>query len=116
MGYALAAVALLALVAAGAAYESRAPSRTAVPAIELRLAPVRTIQAPKQVKAKQVKAMQVKAKRKAQPKIQQQRKRASARARFSSGRGGAGAAPAPPSPPLRAGEDDSHGDDDGDDD
>jgi hypothetical protein len=107
MGYALAAIALLALVAAGAAYESRAPSRTMVPAIELRLAPVRTIQvqAPTRV---------VKARRKAKPKIQT-RKRASARARFSSGRGGAGAAPAPPSPPLRAGEDNSDRDDDGDD-
>lgn len=104
MGYAFAAVAIIALVSAGAAYESRAPSRTAVPAIELRPAPVqkvRKVQAPKRVKAQQ--------------KPQKKRKRASARARFSSGSGGAGAAPAPPSPPLRAGEDDSDSDDDGDD-
>lgn len=106
MGYVFAALAVIALVAAGAAYESRAPSRTAVPAIELRAAPVqkvRKVQAPKRVKAQQ------------KPKPQKKRKQASARARFSSGSGGAGAAPAPPSPPLRAGEDDADSDDDGDD-
>jgi hypothetical protein len=100
MRFALPAFAIVALIAAGAAYESRTPSRTPVPAIDLRPEPRRAVTARK---------------RERKPlKKQHMRKRSSARARFSSGRGGAGAAPAPPSPALPAGEDNSDRDDDDD--
>jgi hypothetical protein len=103
MRYALPALALVALEVAEASSESRNPSRTVVPAIELR-ADLRPEAKPESVnRLKQAKK---------QP--HQKATRSSARARFSSGRGGAGAAPAPPSPPLRAGRADRHRDDDRD--
>lgn len=101
MRYALPALALIALVVAGASFESRTPSRTVVPAIELR-ADLRPEAEPKPVKRL----------KKAKKQPRQKANRSSARARFSSGSGGAGAAPAPPSPPIRAGQDDRHRDDD----
>jgi hypothetical protein len=109
MRYALPAFLFFALVAAGAAYDARAPRRTAVPAIKLRPAPVREVK-PKAVKRPK------RVQRATKPRIS---KGSSARARLSSGYGGAGAAPAPPSPGLPAGrrsggatDDDDNGDDD----
>lgn len=109
MRYALPAFLFFALVAAGAAYDARAPRRTPVPAIELRPTPAR------EVKAKAVKRPK-RVQRAKKPRIS---KGSSARPRLSSGYGGAGAAPAPPSPGLPAGrrsggatDDDDNGDDD----
>lgn len=92
MRYAVPALAIVALVVAGAAYESRTPSRTKVPAIQLRSHPARAEAAKPEKRLKRVHVHKP--------------NRSSARDRISSGSGGAGAAPAPPSTPLRAGEDD----------
>jgi hypothetical protein len=89
--YAVAGLAVLAVVAAGVAYDGRDASRTEVPTIQLRSDEVSEPQSS----------------RRARPA--KERKEKSAGTRTRSGRG---AAPAPTQAPVRAGEDD--GDDDGD--
>jgi hypothetical protein len=108
MRYALPAFLFFALVAAGSAYDMRAPRRTPVPAIELRPNPVREVKA---VKRPQTVKRPRRVHRLQKPRVAQ---RGSARARLSSGHGGAGAAPAPPSPAPAGSDDDDdrHGDND----
>jgi hypothetical protein len=91
MRYAVVGLAVLVVVAAGLAYETRDPSRTEVPAIELRTDEVSEPESTKRVGPKE------------------KRKEESAQRRTRSGRG---AAPAPGQAPVPAGDDDG---DDGDD-
>jgi hypothetical protein len=99
MRYAFPALAIVALVLAGAAYESRTASRTDVPVIQLRSdPPARKARADKRVKHAH------------------KPNRSSARARFSSGHGGAGGRTGAAVISTAHREDDRDGDDNGDDD